>query len=398
MPTMPAPWNDLDAKRAVCDAPADAVIEPIFLAGQIEAVNRLFDEMVTNAEPVPPGLPDYVCRFLEQTRALPAWADQTKIIAGQRLFDRHGPVILMLLFCQCLPLAYAAGNGVQVIHRTARMRTDLYRRAVETARLLVDVLSKGGLGPDGRGIRSAQKVRLMHAAIRRMIHADSTWDPNYGEPLNQEDLAGLLMSFSVATIEGLERVGVDLTDEEAEAYLHVWLVVGHILGIERDLLPASVADGLELAREIQKRQFRDTPEGRELTKALAELARRLVPGRLLDGIPETMTRYLIGAETADLIGVGPSDWSIHFIRLYRKLNKVMDDWGDESEAHRRVSEYLGAAIVRGMQRMEEGDDRVRFHIPEQLRQEWKVDSLPEPTLWARFRHFFRRLFRGLRGG
>jgi len=32
-------------------------------------------------------------------------------------------------------------------------------------------------------------------------------------------------------VDGLRRLGTPVTDEEAEAYIHVWNIVGHLLGI-----------------------------------------------------------------------------------------------------------------------------------------------------------------------
>ena len=50
-------------------------------------------------------------------------------------------------------------------------------------------------------------------------------------PLNQEDLLGMLLSFSVTVFEVLERYGICWTAGEQEAYLHAWDVVGSYLGI-----------------------------------------------------------------------------------------------------------------------------------------------------------------------
>ena len=57
----------------------------------------------------------------------------------------------------------------------------------------------GGLSGPGRGIRTAQKVRLMHAAVRNILLTES--DPPgdeqlLGKPVNQEDTAGTLLLFS----------------------------------------------------------------------------------------------------------------------------------------------------------------------------------------------------------
>src|SRR5436190_800161 len=82
-----------------------------------------------------------------------------------------------------------AAKAVKVLHMTARLETDAQRRVIETAQLLVDVMASGGLSPSGAGKRSAQKVRLLHAAVRYLIGKSGQWDPALGVPINQEDLA-----------------------------------------------------------------------------------------------------------------------------------------------------------------------------------------------------------------
>src|SRR6187549_451702 len=128
----------------------------------------------------------------------------------------------MLLCCYSLPSSYAARKGVQVLHRTAYLAKRPNRRLFETAQFIVDVLSPGGLGPLGHGQRTAQKVRLMHAAIRHLIlHDPNTRWPadDLGVPINQEDLLGTLMTFTWLILDGLSRLGVRLTPQEQQAYL-----------------------------------------------------------------------------------------------------------------------------------------------------------------------------------
>ena len=72
------------------------------------------------------------------------------------------------------------------------------------------------------------------------------WDDALGVPINQQHLLGTLFSFSVVGIESLRRSGVRLSTYQKEAYIHVWNLVGHQLGIRSDLLPLSWADSQAL--------------------------------------------------------------------------------------------------------------------------------------------------------
>ena len=97
-------------------------------------------------------------------------------------------------------------------------------------------------------------VRGFHAAIRKMLEGREPWKtewtvpmtprndgarPGDGKPevpINQEDLLGTLTTFTVVVIESLEKMGVTVSDEHRDGYLHTWLVVGHLLGIDYDRL------------------------------------------------------------------------------------------------------------------------------------------------------------------
>src|SRR6201999_3276000 len=125
----------------------------------------------------------------------------------QEVFACYGPQICLCLLCKSLPEAYACAKGAQVLYRTGRltdqdgtMRT-FTRRLMETSQFVVNVCIPGGLEPNGKGIVTSQKVRLIHAAIRYFIKKGE-WDvATLGEPINQEDMAGTLQSFSTLILQ-----------------------------------------------------------------------------------------------------------------------------------------------------------------------------------------------------
>src|SRR5947209_15840603 len=222
----------LEPMRQIGDPLADGVIAELFANSEVGAVNELMKALVTNEFPEPSTLPPVVRTYLEKTDQLPDWADTNLIAAGEQVFWRYGPKLILILHCYSLPFDYLGRDGVQVLALTTRLVSNPSRRIIEVAQFLVDIMQAGGLtAPEGRGRRAIQKVRLMHGAVRKMASGAPTWKAEYGLPINQEDLAGTLMSFSSIVIDGLEKLGVTLSDSDREAYLHCWLVAGHLLGI-----------------------------------------------------------------------------------------------------------------------------------------------------------------------
>ncbi|MFJ7909518.1 hypothetical protein [Kitasatospora sp. NPDC096204] len=75
-------------------------------------------------------------------------------------------MIASILLRGSLPLCCTCGNGAEVLARSQRLTSGVYRRLAETSQFVVDVLDEDGLGPTGHGLRSARKIRLLHATMR----------------------------------------------------------------------------------------------------------------------------------------------------------------------------------------------------------------------------------------
>src|SRR5262249_11739787 len=149
------------------------------------------------------------------------------------------------------------------------------------------------------------KVRLMHATIRYLLQHDpkKPWHVGeFGVPINQEDLAGTLMTFSIAILRGLKKLHINVPSDQAQSYLDAWKVVGRMMGIVDTLIPTTVADANELADRIFSRQTNPSDEGRAMTTALREAmkARVLPPFK---GFVDAMFRYLLPDEVADGFGI-----------------------------------------------------------------------------------------------
>lgn len=368
-------WNNefLDTMRQTVDPLADNAVGELFASGNVKAVNALMKTLVENDQPPSEALPPVIRDYLASSEGRPAWADPLKIKAGEDLFWRFGPEAIANLFCYSLPFCYAARNGVQVLALTSRLYTNPTRRIIETAQMMVDVLRPGGLSPGGTGIRTAQKVRLMHAGVRHQIAAHPGWNPEFGKPINQEDLAGTLLSFSWVVLDGLRKLGLRIDNTQAEAYLHCWNIVGHILGVREDMLASTMSAAEELAHLIQQRQYASCQEGHEMTRALIQMMQRFLPGTLLDPIPALFIRFLLGNAYSDLLGVEQIP-APHILMLpLRAFNVTVVNAGDNSAIARAIVGHFSRRVVEGIVLVGRGGYRVPFDIPTELKQTWGVN-------------------------
>jgi len=157
----------LDEARHRGDPLADELVQKIFTNGSVDRVNELMRTLVHNGDLIPTSLPDEVEEYLA-TNLVPSDVDRARIERSETFFQIWGLQISMCLFCASLPSAYAAADGVKVLYETARLQTDARRRVFESGQFLMDVMKPGGLAPGGDGIRTIQRVRLMHAAVRQV--------------------------------------------------------------------------------------------------------------------------------------------------------------------------------------------------------------------------------------
>lgn len=378
-------WTDafLDNMRTLGDDPADKVVQALFEQHDVEGIRGLMDTLVKNDDIPSDLLPPVIRDYLQDTAA-PLDLDKEKISRGEHLFEIHGPEILLILGFYSLPADYAAKRGIKVLSRTNELSQRPFRRVIETAQMVVDVMAEGGLEPNGRGVRSAQKVRLMHAAIRYLILHDqaSPWDHSLGVPINQEDLAGTLMSFSYIVLDGLKRLSISLSDADREAYFYTWMVIGGLMGIDPKMIPANVDEGRALTEKIYRRQIAPSEEARALTSALLTGYGNLLP-KHLQGVPASLVRFFLEKDSfdhrniAEMLGVPPADWTEHVALLAVHADEFLTRIGIENPIADKIIAYVNIHIIQKMLLVERGGNRAPFYIPDKLKHQWGIGAATE---------------------
>ena len=377
----------LNELRQHGDPVADRAVEAVFSRGGVSEVNKVLQTLVRVDQPVPSQLPKEVQKYLKETVKLPDWADMKKIERGQKLFETSGLEITLCLFCASLPSSYAASKAVKVLYLTAQLDTNTRRRVMETAQFLFDVLSAGSLDKNGKGLRTIQKIRLMHAAVRVLIRErhkqqPKMWHHDWGTPINQEDLAATMLVFWYVVGEPMSRLGVDVSDEDKDAYLHLWNVIGHQLGVRDELLICDVTQADKLIDIIRRRQFKASPEGQDMTRALLVLLDQLTPTHEFDKTIPPLIRHLIGNQTADILLVPQSNLggliklfeqvtNCVYVRIFGRTDKRDSERYDFASAIVRPFTH---ELLRGMFDLERGGERASFALPDHLARSWELSK------------------------
>jgi hypothetical protein len=300
----------LGAFLSAVDGPADRVVEAIEALPKGEGW-RLFEEGLRGGSRAIPGAPRAIRDLLDAATEVPAWVDWATCDRGGEMLMRVGVLGGAVLGSHSLVLGYASPAGNKPLVLSGRLQQQAMRRLNETARFVQAVCRPGGMRPFADGWQITLKVRLIHAQVRRMILKTGTWNERaWGAPVNQHDMAGTTLLFSVAIMDGLRKLGVRIDTDEGERYMHLWRWVGHVIGVDPNLLPASEPDATRLADLIAATMGPPDQDSRDLTKALFDAAfegavtpkqKRDAARRVLFGT--TLCRELVGDELADALHI-----------------------------------------------------------------------------------------------
>lgn len=306
----------LDKMRVLTDPLADAVVKDLFQKGFNPMVEQSYADFNYNYQKVPEAFPPILRDYFASLEHIDD-SYENDLAVGSKVFQQHAPDLMAMLGALSLPYCYASGHGVQVLYLSQRIRNNPAKRLLETASFVLDVCHPTAFLPEGKGYRAIAKVRLMHAAIRFYTLKSELWNKEWGEPINQEDMAGTNLAFSLIAIRGLRKLGHKISPEKANAYIQFWNAIGLNLGIKRELLPGNNREAFSLEKQISTRGFYPTDEGKLLTRTLIDHMR----AETKDQVPvESLMHYLLGKEVAGFLGVNDSGKGKSMVAFIKIMN------------------------------------------------------------------------------
>jgi hypothetical protein len=183
-------------------------------------------------------------RSLNNLSTVPEWVDWDLLEQGQCVFLRYPTISAMALMYYSLIGGFAAPKIIKVLNSTGYLSINsdaTYRRLNETFDMVIKCLEgRDALRYGNSGWIAVTAVRLLHSRVRRnLLNSKLNWDTSrYGLPINQEDMMGTLLSFSINVLDSLHLVGVPmLTGKDEMAFLHLWRYVGHLIGVRDEFNP-----------------------------------------------------------------------------------------------------------------------------------------------------------------
>ena len=318
--------------------------------------------------------PDLVA-FLEQPCQRPDWANKDLVRKAQANYKKDKNPTRVVLGVYSLPALYLDPDIALALIGTGQLSLHVRPRLEHTQNFVDAVMMPGALdqpasGGPAPGWLWIRRVRLAHAIRRALaklpgrprkgkpdflgelvrddplavLHAKGGWNSRDDEPIDQVELAYVMLTFSWAVADGVSRLGPRYRMGRAarEAHIHTWAVIGHMLGIVDELLPGIEPRGsdrhakelFEMLRDQHLKRGDPLPkpgehppigveEGRQLMAALmvvlVDVTRENIPepfrglvdswrwlDNALQDLPRVLLYKLAGMKTARMLHVTPA--------------------------------------------------------------------------------------------
>lgn len=207
-----------------------------------------------------------------QLERVPLWVDARLLDVGCRAFRRTGPLIGIVLSGFSLMGGYRSSAVAKTLMRTGKLHQMAMQRLVDTGRFVVAVTEVGGMQRGKAGYEATVHTRMIHAMIRNKLKRAADWNTDaWGLPINQADMLGTNLLFSLGFLIGARELGIVFSEQEAQGVIHLWRYIGYLLGIDESLLPATEHEASRIMYMVGASQPPPDADSIALARALAEI-------------------------------------------------------------------------------------------------------------------------------
>ncbi|MCR6487746.1 DUF2236 domain-containing protein [Amycolatopsis sp. OK19-0408] len=292
----------------VWDDEVDRLMAGIVDTGQVPAVNTALQPWVNNDDALPTGLPADLAGYLQRANRLPSWADPVKLRRAAD-FNRRKDTYLFML--------YGLGSGIMstVIPREAKSvywsagGANMQDRAAKTFTFGYDLADLNAFEPAGQFVVTANKTRLVHAAVRHLLPQSAHWRAVSDEqiPISNGDILVTFHSLGTFVHRKLLEWRVPMSAADEEAFLHHWQVAIHLLGVRDEFIPKTWAEADAQSTRVLTPLLAPTTEGKELAADLLGLTAQIDLG-VTRGFLNEFVRYVLSDAVGDWLGL-PRDYA-----------------------------------------------------------------------------------------
>ncbi|MBM9617919.1 oxygenase MpaB family protein [Streptomyces zhihengii] len=287
----------------IWDTAADPLMAKMITGGHVPAINTAWASWVNNNDPLPTGVPAEFNAYLRQVNVLPSWADPAKLKRAADFNRRRDTYLFML---------YGLGSGIMstVIPREAKSvywsagGADMQDRAAKTFTFGYDLAELGAFEPTGQFVVTANKTRVVHAAVRHLLPQSPHWRAVADEtiPISAADILVTFHSLGTYVHRKLLDWRIPYPAADQEAFLHSWQVAVHLLGVPYEHIPKTWAAAERQAAQMLDPILTPSTEGIELAEELLGLTAQIDLG-VTRGFLNEFVRYVLSDEVGDWLGL-----------------------------------------------------------------------------------------------
>ena len=336
------------------DPVADAVCTELAETADPGDVHRIIATTVNHHDDPPKDTLESLLNLIGEAKIVPEWFDPDLALKGTRAFIRNSDMVLGGLVGGAIIEGFST-----LISKSFRIRSRItlngVRRLKQNLLQLVEQFIPGGLEPGGDAWRLNLRIRLVHAQARMLIKDSPEWDGRtYGLPLSTAHMLLGAAAFSARLMDHVANLGGDFTDEEREAYIHVWRYTALIMGVPESILftdyasamrifeigticePPPDDDAIIMANSIVNSApivlgFAETNERRAKAAFMYQVSRDLIGDKMADDFRFPRSRWLR---------------EVPLLRLRNRANRVasrlLPGWGSR-QARNKFSDMLSVS-------------------------------------------------------
>lgn len=287
--------------------------------------------------------------FIDQLNTLPEWLDWDQIEHARRLQAAFNHARSIAIFSGSLIEGYCQNRAAVALVTRGHLNHEVIRRVHESNYLIHSLQSRDSLKPGKAGHRALAELRLSNAMIRKSLQARG-WPEQYkSTPLSQLDLAFDMLEFGYIATLGMEKLGIQLQQDDKNAIHHFWRYCSWLYGVDDALITANQEEEIALYKQLSQRQKRVSKEHELLAlttlRCICEQSILNIPNELL----LSFSRICLGPERADALAIKqPPGWkrtANFYVAANRGATFVHYNIPGMSGLNKRINHYLSQNIT-----------------------------------------------------
>ena len=275
--------------------------------------------------------PEALKKFFDHVSNPPFVFDPDKAMVASKAFYKDSDMFFLGLALNTL-IGLTEGLS-KPFYVTGRATSNL-RRFRQNTRHLLEITLPGGLDRFGEGWKLSVRIRIIHAQLRRLLSDSDEWDvAAEGTPLHAAHMALGITGFSAINLHAARRLGVPLTKEECDGFMHIWHYTAWLMGIP-DVFLSHFHDEDDALYLRKIAHACEVPPGEKATAvahgyvdaipALLHISDPVEKRKLYD-VLYRVARILLGDHLADTFGFPkrPTFGILQLLRMQRNLKRFL---------------------------------------------------------------------------